>query len=84
MNNISRHRDEPVSPYTDSTRESYSVLCEAGFCYTIVKACESQKKNTCSDSSAAKTTTVQEKTSKITTGKVMMGENSTKQQQKNY
>lgn len=67
-------------------REGCSVLCEAGFCYTIVKTRENQKTNTYSNRPAAKTTIAQEKMSKITVGKIMLRENSTAQQQspKNY
>lgn len=42
-------------------REGCSVLREADFWYTIVKAHESQKINACSYRSAAKTTTAQKK-----------------------
>lgn len=55
--------------------------CEVDFCYMIVKTHESQRKITWSSRSAAKTTTVQEKMSKITIRKAMLGENSTAHQQ---
>lgn len=45
-------------------REGCSELHEADFCYTIVKAHESQKINAWSNRSAAKTTTAQEKKSR--------------------